>query len=340
MKHPINMTMLLVVMFLIAQLVGLLIISEYIDIRASHETGATVKNTEVYNRIGIEPPEVKNESVSFIFILGAVLLGTVLILLIIQFGQHRLWKIWYLFAVLMSLLVALNPFIFKAMVFLGIVSFISPYIITVIISLGLSVMKVFMPNLYIHNATEVLIYGGLAALLVPILNLFSVAILLIAISIYDAYAVWKSKHMVKMAEFQRDTNLFAGFSFPYRTVKGYLGKKAVEIPKPVKSETKAKAAANTSASASAHTTSPSPKGSAPTSAILGGGDIAFPLLFAGVVMKTTGSYLYPLIVVVAAATALFVLFWRAEKGKFYPAMPFLSVGCFLGLFICWLASLI
>lgn len=335
MKHPINMTLLLVAMFLIAQLIGLMIVSEYIDIQASHETGITVKNSEEYNRIGIEPPEVENESWSFVFILGSVLLGTVLILLIIQFRKRRLWKIWYLFAVLMSLLVALNPFIFKAMVFLGVVSFVSPYLITILISLCLSGLKVFRPNFYIHNATEILIYGGLAALLVPILNLFSVAVLLIAISIYDAYAVWKSKHMVKMAEFQKDTNLFAGFSFPYKTVKSYLGKKAIESPTPEMSErvARSKPAAPPKKAAAI-------KEGSPTSAILGGGDIAFPLLFAGVVMKTTGSYLYPFIVALTTTAALFVLFWRAEKGKFYPAMPFLSVGCFLGLFVCWLIGLL
>lgn len=336
MKHPVNMTLLLVVMFLTAQLAGLLIINEYIDIAASHETGITVKNTEEYNRIGIEPPEVENESISFVFILGSVLMGTVLILLIIQFGKRRLWKAWYLFAVMMALVVALNPFIFKAMALIGIVNLVSPYLITVLISLGLSLLKIFRQNLFVHNATEILIYGGLAALLVPILNLFSVAILLLAISIYDAYAVWKSKHMVKMAEFQRDSNLFAGFSFPYAGSK----KQSETKQSPVSAQIKAEKKAGSGPKGGKITIAPDAKSSSPTSAILGGGDIAFPLLFAGVVMKTTGSYLYPLVVALATTLALFVLFWRAEKGKFYPAMPFLSVGCFLGLFACWLISLI
>jgi presenilin-like A22 family membrane protease len=329
MKHPLNLTFLLVAMFLCAQLIGLLIISEYVDIKASHATGTTVKNTEVYERIGLEPPEVQNESTSFIFILGSVLLGTVLILLIIQFKKHNLWKLWYFFAVLLSILVALNPFVYKAMIYFGLVSLISPYILTIIISAILGGFKVFLPNIYLHNLTEILVYGGLAALLVPILNLFSVAILLVFISIYDAYAVWKSKHMVKMAEFQKDTNLFAGFSFPYRRPKEDLavrpsGKIAVSSKIIQKKAEKGQSTAKT----------------VPASAILGGGDIAFPLLFAGVVMKTTGSYLYPFIVAVVTSIALFVLFARAEKGKFYPAMPFLSVGCFLGLFVCWLISLI
>jgi presenilin-like A22 family membrane protease len=321
MKHPLNLTIILVAMFFTAQLVGLMIISEYVDVRASHQTGTTVRNSEVYTRIGLEPPEVKNESTSFIFILASVLIGTVIILLIIQFRQHNLWKVWYFFAVLLSLLVALNPFIYNTMSSLGISSIFPAFVVVFIVSVLLSGLKVFVPNIYIHNITEILMYGGLAALLVPLLNLFSVAALLIFISAYDAYAVWKSKHMVKMAEFQKTSNLFAGFSFPYKTAKTQGSSPKATLTLPVKAKAK-------------------DAGEPANNAILGGGDIAFPLLFAGVVMKTTGSYLYPLVVVIVTSGALFALFARAEKGKFYPAMPFLSIGCFLGLFACWLISLI
>lgn len=69
-------------------------------------------------------------------------------------------------------------------------------------------------------------------------------------------------------------------------------------------------------------------------AILGGGDIGFPLLFAGVVMVQLGlglfdwrTYLVPL----CTAGMLFALFLFGERKKFYPAMPYLTLGCFLGL---------
>ena len=65
-------------------------------------------------------------------------------------------------------------------------------------------------------------------------------------------------------------------------------------------------------------------------AILGGGDIAFPLLFSGVILKTTANYLNPLIITIFAAIALLLLLMKGEKDKFYPAMPFLSLGCFIG----------
>ena len=120
MKHPLNLTVLLILMFLTAQLAGLLIIKEYVNIEASHQTGTTVNNEEMFRRIGFEPPVVGNESLSFLFILISVLVGTGFILLIIKFRKGNLWKLWYFFAVLFSLLVALNPFVFKLFAILGI----------------------------------------------------------------------------------------------------------------------------------------------------------------------------------------------------------------------------
>ena len=46
------------------------------------------------------------------------------------------------------------------------------------------------------------------------MNIFSASILLVLISLYDMYAVWKSRHMVAMAKFQSSSNLFAGISIP------------------------------------------------------------------------------------------------------------------------------
>ncbi|MBS3145707.1 hypothetical protein J4414_02800 [Candidatus Woesearchaeota archaeon] len=110
---------------------------------------------------------------------------------------------------------------------------------------------------------------------------------MILISIYDMYAVWKSKHMIKLAKFQSKLKTFAGLFIPYEKNKA---------------------------------------------AILGGGDIAFPLLFAGVVLLEKG--LYPsILIIVYSALALFLLFLFGKKKKFYPAMPFISLGCFLGYLV-------
>ena len=81
------------------------------------------------------------------------------------------------------------------------------------------------------------------------------------------------------------------------------------------------------------------------SAILGGGDIAFPMLFSAAIMehmimfkgiaKPTALAAGGLISVFAAIALLFLLI-KAEDGKFYPAMPFLSAGCFAGYLVVYL----
>lgn len=66
------------------------------------------------------------------------------------------------------------------------------------------------------------------------------------------------------------------------------------------------------------------------SAILGGGDIAFPLLFSGVLFKTTGMIFAPVITSITSMLALGLLFFYSQKKKFYPAMPFIATGLFIG----------
>ena len=70
-------------------------------------------------------------------------------------------------------------------------------------------------------------------------------------------------------------------------------------------------------------------------AILGGGDIGFPLIFAGVVLKEWGLW-QSLPMPLFAGLGLSFLLWKGKKDRFYPAMPFISAGCFLGLFVVWL----
>jgi len=65
------------------------------------------------------------------------------------------------------------------------------------------------------------------------------------------------------------------------------------------------------------------------SAILGGGDIGFPLLFAGVLMKSVG-FLKVLVIPVIVTVGLFLLLYFAKKDRFYPAMPFITLACFVG----------
>jgi len=81
-------------------------------------------------------------------------------------------------------------------------------------------------------------------------------------------------------------------------------------------------------------------------AILGGGDIGFPLIFAGVILKGLVltnplwvSFLKIVIVTLFTSLALLWLLVKSEKNKFYPAMPFLTAGCLAGYGVLLLVNL-
>ena len=81
------------------------------------------------------------------------------------------------------------------------------------------------------------------------------------------------------------------------------------------------------------------------SAILGGGDIVFPLLFTGTVFKSLiltntiiKSVVLCLIITLFSSLSLLWLLVKSEKKKFYPAMPYITIGCLLGYLIIWLIN--
>src|SRR3989344_9269517 len=255
MKHNIKIISLIVLLFLLAQFMGLYISHIY-----------SSKDLP----LNLEKPKFEAKS-SALSIFSSILIATLLAFALVKFKAEKLWKFWFFISVCFSLLISLSAF-FKQEIALA-------------IALVLTFFKVIKHNIFIHNLSELFIYGGLAALFSESLSVFSVSILLILISIYDMIAVWQTKHMIKLAQFQTKLNLFAGILIPYKEKK--------------KERT----------------------------ALLGGGDIGFPLLFAAAVLKSFG--LKALIIPITTSILLVMLFMFGKNNKFYPAMPFLSIGCFL-----------
>jgi len=311
MKHPLQTTLLLILLFVTAQVVGLLLVDASIkDVRVNVETGQRVL---VHDETAIgERPHLQGYQ-SVLYLLFGVALGTGILLLLVRFRKMLLWKSWFFLAVFLALYVAFGVLLPKALALL--------------LALSLAVWKIYRPNPWVHNLTEIFLYAGIAVLLVPILDVKWALVLLLAISVYDAWAVWQSKHMVKLAEFQKGSTVFAGLMVPKRGAQ----------------RLKAGSAVSTTGGIAAKSAPRTPARGAGT-AILGGGDIAFPLLFGGAVMEHTllvsGSRLVALgaslLVTLGAALALAGLFWYSKKNTYYPAMPFLTAGCLLG----WLVTMV
>ena len=309
MKHTARITIFLISFFILSQLFGLFLISKEAQVKTTIVGNQTIITVN-YNDTSVGPrPETKGAE-SFIYIIIGVAIGTLLVLLLIRFKQSNLWKLWFFLAVWIALSISLGVLIKQQFFF--------AYDIAIIIAFILALWKVLRPNVYVHNITEVLMYSGIALLLAPIFDVLWAIMLLLVISLYDIYAVWKSKHMVKMAKFQTKSNIFAGLMIPYKAkpTKEELIEYKKELPKGAKKTSK----------------------EIPKNAILGGGDVVFPLIFSGTVlnglilegMSKSTAFLQTSIIVATTAIALTLLFIYAKKGKFYPAMPFVTLGCLIG----------
>jgi len=302
MKHSIKITLVLLGMFFIAQLIGLAVIDSYSPkiVEVFDENGTLINKTVHNLPYGMEPPENIDPKSTLISIIIAIVLAVVIMLSLMKFGASTVLRYWFFFVIILALGITINSPLKEFFKYSS--------IIAIIIAIPLAYFKVFRRSIVVHNVSELMIYPGIASIFVPLLSVWTAVILLIIISIYDIYAVWHAGFMQKMAKYQIKTvRVFSGFFIPY------LGKKERDIiAKSKKSGKQTNMKVNI--------------------AILGGGDVVFPIILSGVVLNTLG-FLPALMISIFATLALAYLFYTSKKGKFYPAMPFITAGCLLGLLI-------
>lgn len=254
--------------------------------------------------------ELQGSAASFISITISFIIAITLFFFLIQYKWKFFLKIWFALVILLTLGVTINSLFFM-IGFQGEIYF----YYSLIIAFPLVLLKILRPSVIIHNITEILIYSGLSLIFVDFLSPITVILLLVLISFYDMWAVWHSGIMQKMAKFQmREIKIFNGFLIPYltREMKSKVDKakrtgKKIKLRVPV--------------------------------AILGGGDIAFTLIPAGVFLKSFG-WIPALFVVFGGFLGLTYLFFCSEKRKFYPAMPFITLGIFIALILYGLISIV
>ena len=293
-------------MFIITQFIGLYVVDHYSPVEV---VDGVVQNVTEQNELpyGMQTPKVEKESEFYTTLLPSLLIAFViaitLLFFLMKFKSEFILRLWFFLVVILALGISLNSLIPNSWKY--------PAIFALIIAIPLASVKIYGQNFLIHNFTELFIYPGIAAVFVPILNFWTIVVLLILISIYDMWAVWHSGIMQKMAKYQMNKlKIFSGFFVPHvsKAVK-------MKIKKMKKSDLKKKKfKVNV--------------------AILGGGDVVFPIIAAGVMLKTFG-LLSAIFVIVGATLGLGYLFFISEKKKFYPAMPFITAGIFAGMILSY-----
>ncbi len=310
MKHKLSITLLLLAMFLATQFIGLYVVNQYapklaISVNETNQTEFTIEKNDLPFGLSIQD----DDKPDFFGIIFSFILAFLVIFFLMKYKWKLIMRIWFFLVVAIALSISFYSLLIGRTEQAQIIALSAGFLF--------AVFKIYKPNVIIHNATELLIYPGIAAIFVEILNPVSIILLLVIISLYDMWAVWRSGIMQKMAKFQmEELNLFGGFLIPTMSKKvrekidqirqKYKGK---EIPTNLKKR-KFKVSL----------------------AILGGGDIIFPIITSGVFMRVYG-LLPALFIIVGSFAGLTYLFAITKKGKAYPAMPYITAGIFLGLLV-------
>jgi len=293
MKHKLTITIIILGMFLLTQFIGLYI---------AHDP-----HIPNYFNPQINPETQQSPQNYFYQIISSFIFAFLIFVLITKYKLKLFMRIWFFLVVTAALFFSLSTILFDLFNT-------ELYWIALLIALALGTLKLFRPSIIIHNGTELLIYPGIAAIFVPLLSHIFILALLVLISIYDMWAVWKSGIMQKMAKFQMtELKVFGGFLIPYLTR---------EIRQKIANAKKSK----------------SKKQFKVPIAILGGGDIFFPIFTSGIFYNAYGIGA-AITVILGAFVGLTYLMFNSKK-KPYPAMPYITIGIFLALAIWFGITLI
>ncbi len=316
MKHNKKVTTILLLLFLIIQFFSIIVINQY------HKPDTNLNEEKLF---------IKNGNLSNILSLFTTFIVIIfLISFILKYKIDFIMKIWFLLVIIISCIISINSiFIKNNLLFTSILS--------LLVAIFLGIKKVFSPSKYLNYITDILIYPGISIIFIytifkqnnPIQNLITIFVILILISVYDIWAVNKSKIMTKMAKYQIEKlNIFGGILVPIISKKDRIRiKKMKSISKNKKEFEKMILKSKIKISAAA----------------LGGGDIAFTTITIGIMMYSFPNQslfgivgLIPgLFTLLGSTLGLLYLFIFGNPKKIYPAMPYITTGIILST-ILWI----
>jgi presenilin-like A22 family membrane protease len=158
--------------------------------------------SHIFASAGMEVFEEANNPMNLVWVFLTVLGMTIIILLIAKFWKKRLIQIIILFAVGYT-----SFYIFLPLFSLVFSNWIVTVLLSIILATCLVVVLVKYPEWYIIDLCGIIIGAGAIALFGISLSILLVLILLIGLAVYDAISVYKTKHMIDLADTVMDLKL-------------------------------------------------------------------------------------------------------------------------------------
>jgi presenilin-like A22 family membrane protease len=256
---------------------------------------------------GMQTFENPNQVSNSIYYIAMILGFTLLVLIAIKKDMKWVISLLIYFAIVSTLY-----YVFLSLLnLLPFLTAIEAIIVSILASAGVTVLLYKYPEWYIVDFVGVCVASGVSALIGISLSIIPIVVLLVLLAIYDAISVYKTKHMITMAEGIMDLRLPIMFVIPKHSKYSFLHE----------------------------TFNPGEKREA---FFMGLGDAVMPTLLvvsANVFIQGNGGISYPVLGAMLGTLAGYaVLYAFVMKGKPQAGLPFLNSGVILGFFIGVLLS--
>lgn len=268
--------------------------------------------TPTFKEVGMqvfpEPEKVSN----VIIYLGLILLITLVILIIAKYGLKKIIRAMILFAVFVTILYVFYPLLWKLVPW-GIV--IGELLIDIPLILGLGWAGVLTyclwkrPEWWVVDVTGVVVAGGIASIFGLSFHILPAMILLIVLAIYDAIAVYKTKHMLELADSVVELRLPVLLVVPRKPGYSFLKQPRIKEQLAGKEEREA--------------------------FFMGLGDLVIPGILTISAFRFLGSIIIAYSTLFGALIGFFILIKFVARGRAHAGLPLLNGGALLGYLISY-----
>jgi len=279
--------------------------------------GLALLVTKPFIDAGIEPAfEDINDPMNIVYIFAILLVFTLTILLISKFWKKQVIQILILGAigytalyVIYPLFSLIEPISYGFNIFISDSTFV-PITIPIILAVIFAILLVYVlykyPEWYIIDITGIIIGAGAIAIFGMSLSILLVIVFLVALAIYDAISVYKTKHMIDLADTVMDLKLPVLLVIP--KIKNYsLIKETKRLKEKLKDNEERDAF------------------------FMGLGDIVMPgILVASVYNSIPDSLLLSIGIIIGTLIGFSILMIFVMRGKPQAGLPLLCSGAILG----------
>ena len=253
---------------------------------------------EKFERLGIRAFENPTDPTNIIYFVAILLAITGLIIAIAKLRKKEVIHVLLLFAIFATMFTLFQT------LFYGFVTDVVANILSLAISTAFILILLFYPEWYVIDLSAIILSIGAVTIFGISISPYLVIPLLIVLALYDAISVYKTKHMIDLADTIVDLKLPVLFIIPYK-IRYRFRKQVGGLKKQVKRKER-------------------------DALFVGVGDVVIPGILVISAYSFTSSLEISLSVVAGIITGFICLMVFPSKDKPHAGLPFLNTGAIIG----------